>query len=166
MPFRRRGPRPVVTSNKHEITWSFLAADLGASTNSVTLIDPVAASTKDAATEVSIGSRVEWIYIEFNIAAETITNPKIVHWEVIVVPVGMTISAPNVYFGPDRSYILKRGMEMLPKDVATVYKRTFVVKVPRIYQRMKDNQQFAIRAIASSTETINYCGFAVYKELN
>ncbi len=166
MPFRRRGPRPVVTSNKHEITWSFLAANLGASTNSVTLTDPVVAASKNTATEVSIGSRIEWIYIEFNVAAETITNPKIIHWEVIVVPVGMTISAPNVYFGPDRAYILKRGMEMLPKDVSTVYKRTFTVKIPRIYQRSKNNQQIAIRLIASSTETVNYCGFAIYKELN
>ncbi len=122
-------------------------------------------AAKDDATECSIGSHVKWIYFEINFAAETITSPKVVHWSVNVTPTGMTTGVPSTYYQQDHAYILKRGMEMLPKDVGTVYKRIFVVKIPKVYQRIKDNSAIVFKYIASSAETINVCGFAIYKEL-
>ncbi len=55
-------------------------------------------------------------------------------------------------------------MEMLPKDASTVFKRIFVVKVPRKFQRMAQNMNIEFRYIATSTEAINACGIAIYKE--
>jgi len=120
----------------------------------------------NTATEVHIGSRVNSVYVEFNVAAQTTTNPKVFHWKVIAIPpVSATMSAPTSYFAIDRSFILKRGMEMLPSDVATVFKRMFVVKLGK-YRRMLDGGTIALVGQCSSTETINWCGFTIYKELN
>ncbi len=54
---------------------------------------------------------------------------------------------------------------MLPKDVATVFKRVFVLKIPKVYQRIKDGQKLTFEYVASSTETTNLCGVFVYKEI-
>ncbi len=59
---------------------------------------------------------------------------------------------------------MKRGMEMLPTNVATVFKRIFVVKIPRVYNRVGDTDQYTFQYIASSSQTINACGIAIYKE--
>ncbi len=152
---------PIV-SDKHEVTWTNLASNLS------TILTVVLARGKkfadvNASTEVPVGSKVYGIYIEFNIAAEEITSPKKLEWKVFANPVGQTASSPALYYQTDRSYILKRGMEMLPKDVSTVYKRVFFVRIPRNYQRMKEDYDLNISFVVSSTETVNLCGIAIYK---
>ncbi len=163
MPFRRRFVAPLKT-DKHEVTWSNLAADFGAANVSVSLATTVAAEDKGASTECMVGSHVRSIYIEMNIAAETITNPKVLHWIVEVRGPNQTGSTPTLYYQDDRSIIIKRGMEMLPKDVSTVFKRIFVVKIPKKAQRMTMGNLIAIKFRCSSAESINVCGFAIYKE--
>ena len=152
---------PVV-SDKHEITWTNLASNLS------TILTVVLARGKkfadvNASTEVPVGSKIYGIYIEFNIAAEEITTAKKLEWKVFANPVGQTASSPALYYQTDRSYTLKRGMEMLPKAVSTVYKRVFFVKIPRNYQRMKEDYDLNISFVVSSTETVNLCGIAIYK---
>ncbi len=100
-----------------------------------------------------------------NIGAETITNPKILHWQVIITRAGQTIGAATSYYQAERSQIIKRGMEMLPKDVGTVYKRIFFAPLPKGSTRMRENSEIIIRFQTTSAETINFCGFAIYKEL-
>ncbi len=161
MPFHRRMQAPIV-SDKHEVTWTNLASDLS------TILTVVIARGKkladvNASTEVPVGSKIYGIYIEFNIGAEDITSPKKLEWKVFANPVGQTSSSPALYYQTDRSYTLKRGMEMLPKAVSTVYKRIIFVRIPRNYQRMKEDYDINISFIASSTETVNLCGFAIYK---
>ncbi len=56
-------------------------------------------------------------------------------------------------------------MEMLPKDTGTVFKRIFVVKIPRGYQRQTKAQVIQFRYVASSAEAINACGIVIYKEI-
>ncbi len=163
MPFRRRLQAPIKT-DKHEVTFSFLAADFGASIVTVPLAIGVPSADKDGPTECEIGSRVNAIYIEFNCAAETITNPKILHWTVQGGPEGSTIENPAVYYQQNRAQILKRGMEMLPKDVGTVYKRIFLVRIPKKIRRITENGFINLLFRASSTESLNVCGFAIYKE--
>ncbi len=162
MPFRRS--RPVIKSDKHEIEWSQLAANLGTTTFVQNLALGVASADKDTKGEVEIGSRINSIYIEFNCAAQTTTNPKILHWTVQGGAQGTTLENPTTYYQSNRSFILKRGMEMLPSDVATVYKRIFVVRIPPKLRRMTDAGFISILFRATSTETINLCGFAIYKE--
>ncbi len=157
--------RPVIVSNKHEVTFSHLAQD-SSSTQSVPLSLGVDAANKDNSTEVGIGSRISWIFCEFNMSAETITVVKTVHWVIRYIPSGQVSSGPNQLFGTDRAYVIKRGMEMLPKDTSTVFKRVFVVKIPRKYQRQTDNGSFVFEYVASSTNTMNACGVFVYKEIN
>ena len=165
MAFHRRNRflAPLKT-DKHEVTFSFLAADAGTANLSVNFATVVAAEDKGASTECMVGSHVRSIFIEMNIAAETITNPKIVHWLVEFKSVNQTGSTPTLYYQDDRSIISKRGMEMLPKAVSTVYKRIFVVRVPKKAQRMTMGSTMTLKFRCTSTEAINICGFVIYKE--
>ncbi len=166
MPYSRRRGAPIKT-DKHEITWSSLAADVGTADLVIPLATGVASANKDASAEVEVGSHVRSVYFEMNMAAETITNPKVLHWLVIVRPAGSTPTSitPTLYYQNGRNLVIKRGMEMLPKDVSTVYKRVFVVRVPRKAQRFGADDKMSLVFRATSTETINVCGFAIYKEI-
>ncbi len=163
MPFHARMVAPLKT-DKHETSWSFLAADMGTAKIDVTLANSVAAEDKGAKTEVMVGSHVDWIYIEMNIAAETITNPKVLHWSVQLRPNGVAAQDPINYYSIARAQTIKRGMEMLPKNVSTVFKRIFTVKIPKKARRMAMSDIISIHFKCSSTESVNVCGFAIYKE--
>ncbi len=163
MPYGRRMTSPVKT-DKHEIVWRDLAIDAGTTVRRV-IGTGVDVGSKTINTDISVGAHVRWIYFEINFAAQTTTNPKTVDWQVVWEAPGVTHNVPNLMYQDDRSYVLKRGLEMLPSDVATVYKRIFVVKIPRSYQRIKQGVDIIFQYIASSTEAINVCGFAIYKEI-
>ncbi len=164
MPFRRQSFRAPLKQDKHEITFSNLATDFGAGTIVIPLSIGVQSANKDTAPECEVGSHIRWIYVEMNIGAETITNPKILHWTIQGGPEGTTLENPSLYYQGNRSSIFKRGMEMLPKDVSTVYKRIFTVRVPKKIQRVSENSFISLSFRASSTEAINACGFIIYKE--
>ncbi len=163
MPFRRRFLAPVKT-DKHEIVWSALAADQGTGTFVVPLVLGVHSADKNTSTECEVGSHVRSIYLEFNIAAQTVTNPKVMHWLIMGGPEGTTLENPTTYYQGNRAQIFKRGMEMLPTNVSTVYKRIFVVRVPKKMQRIQENGFISLLFRMSSTETINNCGIGIYKE--
>ncbi len=78
----------------------------------------------------------------------------------------MTVGAPNAYNSGNKSYIVKRGMEMLVKDLGTEIKRIFTVKVPLSYQRVKVNTALEFQYICTSSEAINTCGFTICKPTN
>ncbi len=162
MPGRYGRGGPLI-SNKHEITWSNLAQNASGIQN-ITISQGKASADTDIAQDVTVGHKLGAIYFEIHFAAETVTNPKVIHWTVELIRAGQTSPVPSLYFQDTRSQILHRGMEMLPKDVSTVFKRIFVVKVPRTFQRTKMNQTISFRYISSSAETINACGFAIYKD--
>ncbi len=165
MPYSRRALalRPV-NSIKHEITWSDLAIDASA-----IIVKDIAIGVeppdKNLATEVAIGSTVRSIYFEFHFSAQTTTNPKVIHWTIGKEPFGTNLGSPSSYNTIDRRFIFKRGMEMLPADKSTVFKRIFVVRIPPRFRRIGDNDKLFLRYISTSAETINACGFAIYKEL-
>ncbi len=163
MPFRSRNFLRPVKSDKHEITWSNLAQDASA-VQVIVLAKGTDSADKDASSEVEVGSNVKSIYFEFHFSAEVVTNPKVIHWFVVGKRTGETIGTPSTYYTDERSSIFKRGMEMLPKDLSTVFKRIFVVKVPRKFARMAKNMNIEFRYISTSTQTINACGIAIYKE--
>ncbi len=163
MVFRNRGPPPNI--EKHEIVFSNLVQD-ASSDQSVTIAQAVDASSKNADIEVLTGSRITRIYLEMNVSANVITNPKIVHWFIYKAPFGTTVPAPSTYNQTSKRFIIQRGMEMLPKDLGTVFKRIISIKVPRRYQRMGDNDFLIFKYIATSAEAINICGFFIYKEIN
>lgn len=164
MPFRRnRGPPPNI--EKHEITFSLLAADRSADT-SITIATAVDASSKNLPEEVLVGSRITRLYMELNISADIITNPKILHWLIFKSPFGTTIPAPSTYNQTSKRFIIQRGMEMLPKSASTVYKRIISIKIPKRYQRMGDNDFLIFKMIATSAELTNVCAFFIYKEIN
>ncbi len=164
MVFRNRRFAPIKT-DKHEITWSDLAIDAGVTVEK-TLIQGIASASKNVAIECEVGSHVRSIYFEINFSAQTVTNPKVVHWQVSLLPSpgNQTASIANSYYQNDRSQIIKRGMEMLPADTSTVFKRIFVVRIPKKAQRIADSAFVQFKYQCSLTETINVCGFAIYKE--
>ncbi len=166
MPFKNRALslRPV-HSEKQEITWSNLAQNA----STVQQIDIVSATeAPSAADEITIGATVKWIYFEFHFSAETLTSPKVIHWIVQKVPSGVAQmeSVPSVYDTTVKKFIFKRGMEMLPSDAGTVFKRILVVRIPPRYSRFGDGDQIQFRYICSSSETINACGIAIYKQFS
>ncbi len=147
-------------TEKEEITWS----DIGINA-STSVVKPIvkAENSPTTAGEVEIGSHVKSIFFEINFSAETITSTKIVHWFVVFSPLNAISSNPTVYDSAGKRFILKRGMEMLPKDVGTVIKRVFVVKLPPKFVRFGDADQLNLVYQASSSESINVCGFAIYR---
>ncbi len=152
-----------VKTDKHELTWSNLGQNAVAGIT-VNLSTAVVPANKNSANEVEIGAHIYGIYLEFHFSAETITNPKVIHWQVRIVRADQTLPTAINYNQDTRAQIIKRGMEMLPKDVATVFKRIVFVRIPKVYQRQKALSLIDFQYSASSTETINACGFAIYKE--
>ncbi len=149
-----------IKSEKEEITWSFLSLD-----NSTTKVIRIAIAEDSPTTagDVEIGDTIKWFFLEANFSAETITNTKIVHWICYKLKAGQTAPSPITYDQQTKSQILKRGMEMLPKDVGTTIKRIFVVRVPRGFQRMADGDTLNFAFTTSSAETINACGISIFK---
>ena len=147
-------------TEKEEITWSDIGINAGG-TIGKTIV--VAENDPTTAGEVEIGDGVKFIFFEVNFSAEVITSTKIIHWFVAKEPFGTAVTLPSTYDQISKRFILKRGMEMLPKDLGTVIKRIFVVKIPRPYQRMGDSDKIVFRYQASSSEAINCCGIAIYR---
>ncbi len=158
----RKRYAPYIT-DKHETTWSDLQQDSSA-IQIETIATAVLPNAQNLNTEVAIGSQIPWVYIEFNVAAEVVTSPKTIHWKFEKVRTGQTATSPALMYQDDRRQVLKRGMEMLPKDVSTVYKRAFTIKLPRGMRTMQAGDILQFLWIASSTETVNCCGITIYKE--
>ncbi len=159
--FQRGAP---VKRDKHEITWSNLGQ------NASTGVDIIIAKTVDVGakgslTETSVGSHVRAVYFEFHFGADDVTNANVIHWKIQIKRPNQTMTIPNSYYQDDRSQIIKRGMEMLPANRAVLFKRTFVVLVPKVYQRQKQASEILFSYQASSTQLINACGIAIYKEI-
>ncbi len=154
-----------IKSDKHEVTWSNLAQD-ASTTQGIQLSFAVPSANKDASTEVEVGSHIKAFFLEFHFSANVITNPKVIHWIVIRKPGNLVLlsETPSLYYQRGRKFIIKRGMEMLPKDAGTVYKRLFVVRIPKVYQRQGDGDAFELRYVSTSAEAINACGICIYKE--
>ncbi len=112
------------------------------------------------------GSHIKSIYLEFHFGAEVITNAKVIHWTYHVRPQNLSAAGntPALYYQNGRNLILQRGMEMLPKSTTTLFKRIIRVKIPRKYQRIGEGDTHNFSYTCSSTETINACGIAIYKE--
>ncbi len=163
MPFFRRRLAPYKT-DKHEITWSNLAQNASAAIV-ILLATGVTASLKNASTEVLIGSKITGVYLEFHFSAQTVTNPKVIHWIIEKLGANETSTTASSYYQQGRNHILKRGMEMLPADVSTVFKRIIFVRIPRGFQRVGEGENLRFKYQSSSAETINACGFAIYKEV-
>ncbi len=163
MPFRR-SRRQIIKRDKHEVTWSHLAQDSSA-VQRVGLSVGVDVGAKTGPTDCAVGSHIYGIYIEFNLGGQVVTVPKILHWNVVVETQSATAAVPSLYYQPDRSQVLQRGMEMIPIVNSTQTKRIIFVRIPRKWQRQAEGQEIIFQYIASSAETMNLCGFAIYKEI-
>ncbi len=159
--YRRRALnlRPV-KSEKEEITFSNLSQN-ASTTQSIIIVK--GASSPSATGQVEIGDTVKWIFMEVNFSAETVTTTKIIHWIIQVNLFGQSAATPNLYDEQLKSSVIKRGMEMVPKDVNTIIKRIMVINIPKKYQRISDGASVNFRYIASSSETVNVCGNFIYK---
>ncbi len=156
MPFRRSLQLRPVKTEKTEITWTDLAADFGAANINKTIAIP-------GTNNLEIGDTIRWVYFELNMAAETVTAPNVLHWQVIKLRTGQSVTNVTLYDQANKAQVLKRGMEMLPKDVSTVYKRTFVVRLPRSIRRFRDGDSLVLSFRALLTNSINSCGFAIFR---
>ncbi len=154
--------RPIIHSEKKEATWTALSED-ASSEKTIVIYNGTPSADVNLGTEIEVGSVVKWVYFEFHFSAETTTAAKVVHWVIQFVPDGMTTSIPSVYNPGSKSYTIKRGMAMLVRDQATVFKERFVVKIPRSYQRVKVNTQLEFRYVSTSSNTQNACGFTICK---
>lgn len=160
MPFRRSNKRPI-NSEKHEITWSFLAdASAGFTVD-------LAVGTKDvtSASEVRVGSVVNSVFVEFNVSNNASTL-MVFHWKFQKSPFGTALSNASTYDQVDKRFTFKRGMEMLPNSSTDTMqiKRIFVIRVPPRFRRMGDGDKLQLQFQKTSATGTNLCGIAIYKE--
>ncbi len=155
-----------INQEKHEVTWSNLGQDAATATITIPIVKCVALADVNSSSEVPRGSHVKWIYFEFHFSPAQTGNVNVIHWKIVKNPNGSQDAVTgNSYNLAEKSWVPKRGMEMLPVNVATVFKRIFTVKVPQKMQRMAVDDEINLLYQASSTQTINACGFAIYKYL-
>jgi len=153
--------RPV-NSLKHEIIFTNIGIDASAIQRTV-LADAVKPASVNLVSEIETGSVVNSVYVEINVSALETGVTKTVNWKIQKITGNVAPSSPALGSQVDQKRILKRGMEMLPVAVATIFKRTFVVRLPRNLRRFGIGDKLELVWIASSTETINFCGIAIYK---
>ncbi len=166
MPSRALSLRPV-NSQKHEVTWSSIGQNAGTAAIKIIIAtgEPAGSVTTSTASDCTIGSTISYVYFEFHFSAAETGNVNVIHWQFLKEPFNTNPTAPNLYNQNNKRFVLKRGMEMLPVNVATVFKRIFVVKIPRRIRRMGQNDQLTFQYQSSSTQLINACDFAIFKEL-
>ncbi len=164
MVFNRRRSASPIKRDKHEITWSNLAQN-ASTTIEILLANTVDVGSKGSANEVAVGSHVKFLYLEFQFNTDDTSVTKIIHWTVEKLQPGQDGTIPSTYYQDQRSFVIQRGMEMLPKASATLVKRIVPIRVPIGYQRNKQGAKLVFRYVSSSATLINACGFAIYKEL-
>ncbi len=166
MPLYRRFQRQMnpVKKDKHEVVFTALA-EAGATIREITLTNVVPIGDKNLSQEVGVGSHVYGIYCEFQVNAEQTGTTNILHWQFMIDKTGQSLTGPSSYYQKDRSQVIKRGMEMIPKSIGTITKRIIFVSIPKIYQRMKDGDTIKFRYITTAADQINICGFFIYKEI-
>ncbi len=160
LPYRRAFSIRPVKSEKTETTFSHLQQDSSGVQN---VVLSTAIQNPNSANEVDIGATIKWIFFEVNLGAETITNPKIVHWIIWKNPQGALTQTPSSPDPTTKRWIVKRGMEMLPKNVSTVTKRIGSVRVPKWMQRMAEGDIWTFSYIVTSAKTVNVCGIFIYR---
>ncbi len=160
--------RAPIQSRKHEITWSNIGQDAATSTIRIVLLKGTEAGaiTDATASEIKSGAKLNWIYFEFHFSAAQTGNVNVIHWNIAFEPVGTATQIANAYQQPQRRFIMKRGMEMLPTNVSTVFKRIFTVAIPKKFQRVGIDDEYTFNYQATSTQTINACGIAICRPLN
>ncbi len=156
--------RPVHTQ-KQENTWSNISQNAGTAPITIVLALGVDQADVSSATEVAIGTTIRSIYLEFHFSAAETGNVNVIHWTVRKLPFSTADTNPNTYNQPDKRFIFKRGMEMLPVNVSTVFKRILVVRIPPRFSRIGEADQLIFTYQASSTQLINACGFSILKAI-
>ncbi len=156
-----------IHSEKREMTWSNLGENASAVKN---VVITTATDSPTLGTQCSIGSHIKWIYVEFNLnGVDNSGSVQVFHWQIYKNLKGQTaVFSPATYDTVVKSAIVKRGMEMLPQipigSGGTVQtKRIFTIKIPKVYQRMADSDQWVLSYISTSSSAINFCGIGIYK---
>ncbi len=122
------------------------------------------------AEEVAIGSKINSIYIEFNLnGVDNSGTAQVFHWMIFKNENNQANPDPAFYNQSIKKRILKRGMEMLPEiplgSGGTVQtKRIFVVKIPKGLSRFGDNDRLELRYKSTSASSVNFCGITIFKE--
>ncbi len=170
MPISRALSLRPVTSEKHEITGTFLAQN-ASTTQEIEIIEGINVLT-GVSDQVTIGSTVKNVFFEFNLNGVNNSGAsQVFHWMVIKNPSGELETAdldPILYNQKIKRHILKRGMEMLPEvpldSGGTVQtKRIFVVKIPPRMRRFGDGDRLEFVYRSTSASGINLCIIAIYK---
>ncbi len=129
---------------------------MGAGTVTVNVLQAVENPT--SAVHTKVGKKIKWMRFELNFSSETLTNTKIIHWQVVQIPFGLVSTGdPTLYNQDYKAMIMQRGMEMMVKDNSSLVKRIFVIS-SRLIKRMKLGDIIQLQMKASSTETLNNCG--------
>jgi len=170
MPLSRALSIRPVNSEKHEVTNTSLAQN-ASTTQELEIIEGINVLT-GIADQVTIGSTVKSVYIEFNLNGVNNSGAsQVFHWMVIKNPSGELETAdldPALYNQKVKRHILKRGMEMLPEvpldSGGTIQtKRIFVVKIPPRMRRFGQGDRLEFVYKSTSASGINLCFLAIYK---
>ncbi len=157
MPFRRGA---TLKTKKLETTATNLAQN-ASSTQTIDLI--VGKNDPTADVDVGVGSKARWVQVEFNLSAETTGNTNTLHWMIVKNPGNLIVFNPLTYGQSNKKFVFQRGMEMIVKNVSTLFKRIVFVRIPPRYKRMDEDDKISFVYRASLADTLNFCMRATAK---
>ncbi len=159
--------RPMVHSTKHYVQISISSV---AATAKVTedLVDAVAVNLVTDSDEVAEGSTVKAIYVELSVLANTALQNFIM--VILKVPgsgAGPAFSDMVALFDyPNKKNILYTTQGLAPND-GVGQPQTILrgwIKIPKSKQRFGLGDRILLVLANQGDNTVNYCGFATYKE--
>ena len=159
--------RPPIQSQKHYVQFT-VSPITTATTENIRLVDAVESTTANASTEVSEGSIIKAIYIELWLQNDGADSAQIV----TVTKDSQNTSGPTyAQMGALFSYNNKKNILFTHQGLGSndaisgpqVVLRQWI-KIPKGKQRFGLNDRIHLSIANVSSQDLNRCGFAIYKE--
>ncbi len=168
MPFRSNRLGNIINSRKHVIDVEGAWTD--AISASVLLVSVNRYADTITPVEVTVGSKVNGIYLSIFAIGSTgapISGP--IDWHLWIERSGQASSAPtpgNTGISDVRNQIIheEKGLSGSGDGTAMVFKG--VIKIPKMYSRIRDGDQWSIRAQVATGDIVNFCIKCIYKSFS
>ncbi len=161
--------KPIVHSVKHQVQMT-LTSVTTASINNVLFAKGVESTLANLVTEVEEGANVKAVFIELWLIAQTNNQFFTITLEKVEGQAGlMTIAqSADLFSYPNKKNVLYTTQGLAPNDgvgqpIRVIYQW---FKIPKGKQRWGLNDRLQLNVASRGDGTIDFCGFALYKELS
>jgi len=159
--------RPIVHSTKHYVQIT-LSSVITVSRNSETLVTAVESTVANLGQEVEEGAIVKAVYVE--LWAEAESNSGFYTLIISKDPSGLGqisfADITNLFAYPNKKNILYTSQALTANDgiANPIPLLKGWIKIPKSKQRFGLGDKLRLTIASRGANTINYCGFATYKE--